>query len=99
MFTAHWQLAGDGSGDLVIVETVSNTGPATVSLTAYAAAPGQAQQRHVLPGLQPGQSTTRSFRLPAGTMAGRSVRVGVIDEDGARVNRVLEIPGGLVAGG
>ena len=43
--------------------------------------------------LQPGQTATPTFRLrdAARLLAGRSVRLGVIDEGGTRLNRVLEI--------
>ena len=95
-FTAHWHRALDraGSGDLIITETVTNTGNRTVNLTAYVSAPGLSRQRRRIGDLGPGQTAVRSFRLADGErlLSGRRVHLGVITQDGARLNRVLEIP-------
>ena len=103
-FTAHWRIADDRaeSTDLVITETVTNTGTRTVNLTAYVSAPGLSPQRRSISGLGPGETAVRSFRLADGKrlLSGRRVRLGVIAQDGARLNRELEIPefgGGRVA--
>ena len=44
--------------------------------------------------LPPGRKTVRTFRLPDGArlLSGRRIRVGVIDGDGARLNRIMQIP-------
>jgi hypothetical protein len=96
-FVAYWQrdtLRKD-STDLIITESVTNTGDRRVTLTAFVSAPGISRQRRSIGGLQPGQTATRTFRLTDGAilLPGRRVRIGVITQDGARLNRILEIPG------
>ena len=96
-FVAYWQrdtLRKD-STDLIITESITNTGNSGVTLTAFVSAPGISRQRRLIGGLQPGQTATRTFRLTDGArlLPGRRVRVGVITQDGARLNRILEIPG------
>ncbi|MFB3137825.1 MAG: hypothetical protein ACE10B_01215, partial [Phycisphaerales bacterium] len=51
--------------------------------------------RRAITALEPGKTAVRTFRLTNGVvlLAGRQVRLGVIERDGnARLNRVLEIP-------
>jgi hypothetical protein len=95
-FVAYWQRdhLREGSTDLIITESVTNTGNSGVTLTAFVSAPGISRQRRSIGGLGPGQTATRTFRLANGAklLPGRRVRVGVITQDGARLNRSLEIP-------
>ena len=99
-FVAYWHRdhGRADSTDLIITESVTNTGDRGVTLTAFVSAPGLSRQRRSIGGLQPGQTATRTFRLADGArlLAGRTVRVGVITQDGARLNRILEIPDGIV---
>ncbi len=93
-FIAYWRLDAVNSADLLINQSVTNTGDRPLSLTAYVSAPGVSRQHRSLGHLQPNQTATRTFRLLGGatTLAGRTVRLGVIDESGARLNRALKIP-------
>ncbi len=93
-FIASWRLDGVNSADLLIDQSVTNTGDRPLTLTAYVSAPGMSRQRRSMGRLQPNQTTTRTFRLRDGatTLAGRTIRLGVIDESGARLNRALKIP-------
>ncbi len=93
-FIAYWRLDGVNSADLLIDQSVTNTGDRPLTLTAYVSAPGMSRQRRSMGRLQPNQTATRTFRLRNGAtmLAGRTVRLGVIDASGARLNRALEIP-------
>ncbi len=96
-FAAHWRLAGgDGTDadDLIIEQHVTNTGDEVLNLVAYLSGPGIARQRRAVGGLQPGQTAMRSFRVTGGALllAGTDVHIGVIEQGGARLNRVLSIP-------
>ena len=73
------------SPDLVITQSVTNTGSSTVNLTAYVSAPGLSRQRRSIGGLQRGQTATRTFRLPDGAalLAGRQVRIGIVTQEEA----------------
>ena len=96
-FVAYWQRdrSREDSTDLIITESVTNTGNSEISLTAFVSAPGLSRQRRSIGPLQPGQTATRTFRLADGArlLPGRRVRIGIITQDGARLNRILEIPG------
>ena len=96
-FSAHWRLAGGDDAkadDLIINQSVTNTGPEVLNLVVYLSGPGIARRRHTIGGLLPNQTITRSFRVPDGALllAGKDVRLGVIEQGGARMNRVLSIP-------
>jgi hypothetical protein len=92
-FIASWRLDDVNSADLLIDQSVTNTGNQPLTLTAYVSAPGMSRQRRSMGRLQPNQTATRTFRLRDGAtmLAGRTVRLGVIDASGARLNRALEI--------
>ncbi|MHC4217901.1 MAG: hypothetical protein ACYSU7_05530, partial [Planctomycetota bacterium] len=97
-FAAHWQVARNdrtGIDDLIVTQTITNNGRGPAVLYAYVSAPGLSRQRHAIGTLPPGEKTVRTFRLPDGArlLSGRRIRVGVIDGDGARLNRIMEIPG------
>ena len=102
-FIAYWHRdrSREDSTDLIITESVTNTGDTEVTLTAFVSAPGLSRQRRSIAGLQPGQTATRTFRLADGArlLPGRRIRIGVIRQDGARLNRILEIPDGAVVSG
>ena len=94
---AFWQVDRDeasGVDDLVITQSVTNRGEAPVVLFAYVAAPGLSRQQHPIGTLPPGEKTVRSFRLRDGVrlLSGQRIRLGVIDGDGARLNRIMELP-------
>jgi hypothetical protein len=96
-FAAYWQADRDaraGTDDLIVTMSIANNGPRPVDLRGYVTAPGVGRQHRPLGTLAPGQTTTRAFRLPDGArvLAGKRVRVGVIDGDGARLTRIMEIP-------
>ncbi|MHC4993029.1 MAG: hypothetical protein ACYTGC_18805, partial [Planctomycetota bacterium] len=95
-FVAYWHRdrRDPSSTDLYIVQTVTNTGDRTVNLSAFVSAPGMSRQRRTIGGLRPGQTASRTFRLVDGAalLSGRRVRIGVVDGEGARLNRILEIP-------
>ena len=95
-FVAYWHRdhSREDSTDLIITESVTNTGNSSVNLSAFVSAPGLSRQRRSIGGLEPGQTATRTFRLADGArlLPGRRVRIGIITQDGARLNRVLEIP-------
>ncbi|MHC4083096.1 MAG: hypothetical protein ACYSU2_17435, partial [Planctomycetota bacterium] len=97
-FAAYWRVVRDdrdGTDDLIVTQTVTNNGPDPVVLYAYVSAPGMSRQRRPIGTLPPGQQTVRTFRLADGArlLAGKRIRVGVIDGDGARLNRIMAIPG------
>ena len=94
-FVAYWHRDhSEDSTDLIITESVTNTGNSGVTLTAFVSAPGLSRQRRSIGSLQPGQTATRTFRLADGArlLPGRRVRIGIITQDGARLNRILDIP-------
>ncbi len=99
-FVASWHRdrSREDSTDLIITESVTNTGDTGVTLTVFVSAPGLSRQRRSIGGLQPGQTATRTFRLADGArlLPGRSIRIGVIRQDGARLNRILKIPDEIV---
>jgi hypothetical protein len=83
-----------GTDDLIVTQTITNNGPRPVILHAYVSAPGLSRQRRAIGNLPPGRKTVRTFHFPDGArmLSGRKIRVGVIDGDGARLNRIMEIP-------
>ncbi|MHC4785811.1 MAG: hypothetical protein ACYTE6_07575, partial [Planctomycetota bacterium] len=88
-FAAHWRVDRNertGTDDLIVTQTITNNGPRPVALYAYVSAPGMSRQRHPVGNLTPGQKTVQTFRLPDGArlLAGKRIRVGVIDDDGVR---------------
>ncbi|MHC4209573.1 MAG: hypothetical protein ACYSWT_07645 [Planctomycetota bacterium] len=96
-FAAHWRVDRNertGTDDLIVTQTITNNGPRPVALYAYVSAPGMSRQRHPVGNLTPGQKTVQTFRLPDGArlLAGKRIRVGVIDDDGVRLNRIMAIP-------
>jgi hypothetical protein len=96
-FAAHWRVARNehtGADDLLVTQTVINNGDSPIVLYAYVSAPGLSRQRRPIGTLPPGQKAVRTFRLSDGArlLAGKRIRVGVIDGDGARLNRVMAIP-------
>jgi hypothetical protein len=96
-FAAHWRVARDdraGTDDLIVTQSITNNGPRPVVLHAYVSAPGLSRQHRPIGTLPPGRKTMRTFRLPDGArlLAGKRIRVGVIDGDGARLNRIMQIP-------
>ena len=103
-FAAFWRVADNpaaGTTDLIITEHVTNNGERPVHLRAYVSAPQMSQQRRTIGELLPGQTAVRSIRLIDGArlLAGRHIRVGVIDAEGARLNRVMPIPSAAVLAG
>jgi hypothetical protein len=96
-FSAHWRAVRNGrtgADDLLVTQTVINNGQSPIVLHAYVAAPGLSRQRRPIGTLPPGQKAVRTFRLADGArlLAGKRIRVGVIDGAGARLNRVMAIP-------
>lgn len=86
---------GGASKDVVVVAIVTNLGDEPATLTIAALAPGHARQQAPVSTLPPGESAVRQFRYPgaAGGLAGSSVRLSVIEAEGAeRLNRTLEVP-------
>jgi hypothetical protein len=78
----------------LVTQTVINNGQSPIVLHAYVSAPGLSRQRRPIGTLPPGQKAVRTFRLADGArlLAGKRIRVGVIDGAGARLNRVMAIP-------
>jgi hypothetical protein len=94
-FAASWRIDHAGSSaDLVIDQSITNTTEEALSLTAYVTAPDIGRLQQAIGTLHPGQTVQRSFRLRDGArlLPGRSVRLGVIEQSGARLNRSLAIP-------
>ncbi len=94
-FAASWRLDPPGGGsDLVIDQSITNTTDQALSLVAYVTAPDIGRLQQAIGTLPPGQTALRSFRLRGGAriLPGRDVRLGVIEQSGARLNRSLEIP-------
>ncbi|MAE61183.1 MAG: hypothetical protein CMJ49_07485 [Planctomycetaceae bacterium] len=81
-------------GDVVIRQTVTNTGDKPLAFTAFALAPGQPRAERIIAELLPGQSTVKTFRFAgaAHQLKGRTVRVGLREIDGPAVlNERVEI--------
>ncbi len=94
-FAASWRLDPPGAGgDLVIDQSITNTTDQSLSLVAYVTAPDIGRLQQAIGTLHPGQTALRSFRLRDGAriLPGRNVRLGVIEQSGARLNRSLAIP-------
>ncbi len=97
-FSAQWHVAKNNHGesdDLIITQHVTNRGNQPVNLDAFVLSEAAIRLRRAITALEPGKTAVRTFRLTNGVvlLAGRQVRLGVIERDGtARLNRVLEIP-------
>ncbi|MCH8165350.1 MAG: hypothetical protein IH889_07050 [Planctomycetes bacterium] len=97
-FSAQWHVAKNDHGeadDLIITQYVTNRGDQPVNLDAFVLSEAATRLRRAITALDPGQTAVRTFRLTNGVflLAGKQVRLGVIERDGtARLNRVLEIP-------
>ncbi len=81
--------------DLIITQYVTNRDNQPVNLDAFVSGEAVTRLRRAITALEPGQTVVRTFRLTNGPvlLAGRQVRLGVIERDGTgRLNRVLEIP-------
>lgn len=87
----------DASGELLDVSvtlSITNTGDQAVSLQAFALAPGYPRDQAPVGSLGPGQTAVRRFMFPggAGKLAGKRVRVGLVDVSGAgRLNKSVLI--------
>lgn len=84
-----------GEGDVEVAMLISNTSERTISLEAFAQAPGLASQHAPISALPPGQSVVRRFVFEAAAdrLRGRSIRVGLKEQNGTgRLNRTLEVP-------
>ena len=96
--TASWHLARDastGHRDLIISQYIRNRGDHTVNLEAFLRAPGVRQNRRPIPALQPDTTVVRNFHIPRGAtlLAGKTIRLGVAERDGAaQLNHLLNIP-------
>ncbi len=85
--------SGEGT-DLVVSMLITNTGDFSLTVEAFAQAPGYRAFEAPVSGLQPGASVTRRFRFDGGgeRLKGRAVRVGLKETSGTgRLNRTLEI--------
>lgn len=83
-----------GVDDLLISPAITNRMTRPVNLDVDLLAEGVSQMRRTIAGLQPGQTQTRTFRIPNGValLAGKQIRLGVAQRDGvARLNRVITI--------
>ncbi|MDX2116276.1 MAG: hypothetical protein SFZ24_11755 [Planctomycetota bacterium] len=87
-------LADGAPGDLIVSLLITNLSDQPLTVEAFAHAPGYRGFSAPISALEPGASTTRRFRLEGGAkaLAGRSVRVGLKEQDGTgRLNRTLVI--------
>lgn len=85
--------SGEGS-DLVVSMLITNLGDSSLTVEAFAQAPGYRAFDAPVSGLEPGASITRRFRFDGGgeRLKGRSVRVGLKEAIGTgRLNRTLRI--------
>jgi hypothetical protein len=95
--TATWTTGRNpitGTHDLIISPAVTNHSTQAVHLDIDLLADGVQQIRRTIAGLQPGQTQTRTLRIPNGAavLAGKQVRLGVAARDGvARLNKVITI--------
>jgi hypothetical protein len=90
-----WRNPATGVDDLIISPAITNHSTHAVNLDIDVLAEGVNQMRRTIGGLQPGQTQTRTLRIPNGMalLAGKQVRVGVAQRDGvARLNRIIVIP-------
>ncbi|MCZ6836740.1 MAG: hypothetical protein O7G85_13265, partial [Planctomycetota bacterium] len=97
-FTASWGQAisvQSGQRNLIVTQTVTNTGSDVINLDVFIMAPDIQFHRRRLPPLSPGESATRRFNLgqSASPATAMQIRVGVEERDGsARLNRLMTIP-------
>lgn len=85
--------SGEGE-DLVVSMLITNLGDSSLTVEAFAQAPGYRAFDAPVSGLEPGASVTRRFRFDSGgdRLRGRSVRVGLKETGGTgRLNRTLKI--------
>ncbi len=83
-----------GSGDIVVYAEITNTGPETQVVHAYASAPGFARQRSAPTPLTPGQQVIKAFAFEAGrdVLKGEDIGVGVfVRERGSRLRRTIHV--------
>lgn len=84
---------GEGS-DLVVSLLITNSSDSTLTVEAFAQAPGYRAFEAPVSGLGPGDSVTRRFRFEGGgeRLKGRAVRVGLKETSGTgRLNRTLRV--------
>ncbi len=92
-----WSLAGRGGRDarVIVTAVLANRGDDTLHLDAHLAGAGIARQRKAVPALPPGDSTVRTFLLPATLLElqGKTLRLTVSEREGARaISRPVDIP-------
>ena len=80
--------------DVAVTLSITNNGDAPTTLQAFAIAPGFPREQAPVSDLGPGQTAIRRFVFPngAGALAGKRIRVGLIEVRGAgRLNKSLTI--------
>jgi hypothetical protein len=85
----------DAPADVVISQSISNTGNEPQSLRAFAQVQGLARQVRTIASLPPGRTVVRSFRFAgaAERLSGVSARVGLRQADGpGTYNQLVTIP-------
>ena len=84
-----WGFAFLEGDRLVLRHGVTNRSPQPLSFRSFATAPGRSRQFRVIASLAPGQTTTAEYRFEnAATLAGRAVRLGLREVDGARQHSI-----------
>lgn len=80
--------------DVAVTLSITNNGSESVTLQAFAMAPGYAREQAPVSDLGPGESAVRRFVFPGGAekLMGKRIRVGLIEVGGTgRLNRSLFI--------
>lgn len=86
--------ADGATTDVIVSAAITNVSDRAVTVEAFAQAPGYRLFEAPVSELQPGATATRRFRFNNGAelLRGRSIRVGIKEQDGTgRLNKTLEI--------